>query len=195
MDFNFLGIVISDENIFLPCNPISKDLNTLYAMEIKFINRRAKILYRLKTCWPLRKTKPPSPRLLAFPQARPFRWVLSSYHVPEEYAAPDLQRMAPWRILLRFLLVDLPGQLENLDGATLSSWRTHRCEREVRPTWCQRESGGWARCVVFSEREQIGPFWPRVGSWLVVAYVAGDSYEWVKNAKPENLISFGNTSR
>jgi hypothetical protein len=50
--------------------------------------------------------------------------MISSHYFPEEYHAESLRNETPWYLLIRYLLIDLPEQLENRLGTV--SWRDYQ---------------------------------------------------------------------
>ncbi|KAK2762944.1 hypothetical protein CKAH01_16035 [Colletotrichum kahawae] len=53
----------------------------------------------------------------------PFLWMISSNHVAPGFCHPSTQENSPWCLLLRFMPMDLPYQLEH--DAGLRSWADH----------------------------------------------------------------------
>lgn len=135
---------------------------------------------------------------LAIPKKRAFRWMFMSFHAPEEYHAADVEDHAPWYLVMRYLLVDLPEQLENLENnVSLKSWRNHPVEDPKGLKYLHRPPHvqgyfyqKWGRRIVFSEQAEEEPR-SLTGRWLVVAYIWSDSREWLKNVDVRNLVSFG----
>ena len=39
--------------------------------------------------------------------------MITSHHVAEEYANASMYKLSPWHLIVRYMLVDLPGQLDN----------------------------------------------------------------------------------
>ncbi|KAK3986184.1 hypothetical protein QBC44DRAFT_248778 [Cladorrhinum sp. PSN332] len=123
-------------------------------------------------------------------------WMISSYHIPEEYQAESVRPQSPWNLALRCMLIDLPEQLENGIG---TSWRGHQVREKGETKFLIRKGGRcstfprlrWGRRIVFSEQTKDEPRWP-TGRWLIVAYLWSDNREWLRSAKVENLISFQN---
>lgn len=111
--------------------------------------------------------------------------------MPEEFTALGFQELAPWRVMVRFLLVDAPGEYLNMpEESSLFSWRMHRFESRHKKV----ENRTWIKRVAYSQRGQIGTFKPLAGSWMVVAYVISGDYGLVMGADTASLISFRNTS-
>lgn len=176
--------------------------NAAIARRIKRQNWRNKINHTLNRCLKLDNPPATPPTALDKPKNRPFRWMIQSYHVPEEYQAPDLRDFAPWYLVLRHLLVKFPTQLENLPGqlennVSVKAWRNHLVEDQKEPEYLQRpfHSRGchqkWGRRLVFSQQTEEEPR-SLIGQWMVVAYIWSDSREWLKNIDARKLVSFSN---
>lgn len=172
--------------------PKYEDDNLYTAEGSRSSNRRNKVRHAIR-----RLTNPgvaPPPNLLA-PEARPFRWMITSHYLPQEYQPQNLRAKAPWFIFLRCLLVDLPVQLKH--GLGTESWRHHSVEPTGEIEFLTRKEFKnypqlkWGRRVVFSEQTREEPRW-LTGQWLVVAYVWSESREWLRNVDVANLISFNN---
>lgn len=68
-------------------------------------------------------TLSPPTRALVIPKKRPFKWMIMTFHPPEEYHSTDVEDYTPWYLVMRYLLVDLPEQLENLENiGSLKAW-------------------------------------------------------------------------
>ncbi|KAK1752485.1 hypothetical protein QBC47DRAFT_58754 [Echria macrotheca] len=176
--------------------PDVEDDNISAAKEIKRQNRRNKIQHFVKRCLPFTKLDPggqPAANL-APPQARPFRWMISSYHTPEEYQAARFRRHSPWLLLLRCMLIDLSEQLESGLG-TSTCWRDCQVQEKGEIKFLRRmDSCGkfpqlkWGRRIVFSEQTKDEPRW-LTGRWLIVAYLWSDSRGWLETANVGSLLS------
>lgn len=135
-----------------------EDDNISAAKEIKRQNRRNKIQYFIKRCLPFTNLDPgQQPANLAAPQARPFRWMISSYHIPEEYQAQGVWQQSPWNLTLRCMLIDLPEQLENGIGTRWQDLQVQEKEGETK--FLVRKSGcstfprlRWGRRIVFQNK-------------------------------------------
>lgn len=171
-----------------------RDDNELIAKAINCQNRRSlarrTILRRL-----LLFPNPCNP--LPVPPTRPFQWMIESHYFPEEYHAESLRNQAPWYLLLRCLLIDLPEQLENGLGTVL--WRDYQVEDSSSETefltrpWPLNRQLKWGQRIVFSERTEEQPNW-LTGRWLVVGYLWSDNREWAQTAnRIGKLASFSNT--
>ncbi len=115
---------LDERHLYWDCRAIQdEDDNISTTKEIKRQNRRDKILHRVKRSLTFNATG--QPLNLAAPEPRPFRWMISSYHLPPEYQAESVRSHSPWFLVLRCLLIDLPDQLENGIGTT-TSWRDHQ---------------------------------------------------------------------
>jgi len=176
-------------------NAEAEDDNISAAKEIKLQNRRNKIQHFVKRCLPFTNLDPGQPANLAAPQARPFRWMISSYHTPEEYQAESVRRHSPWHLLLRCMLIDLPEQLESGIGTW---WRDCQVQEKgemkffTRTHFCYTFPRlKWGRRIVFSEQTKDEPRW-LTGRWLIVAYLWSDSREWLQSANVGSLLSFQN---
>ncbi|KAK0726439.1 hypothetical protein B0T21DRAFT_350572 [Apiosordaria backusii] len=176
-------------------NAEDEDDNISAAKEIKRQNRRNKIQHFVKRCLTFTNLDLGQPANLAAPQARPFRWMISSYHTPEEYQAKSVWRQSPWYLLLRCMLIDLPEQLESGIG---TSWRDCQVQEKGEMKFLTRKAGcstfprlKWGRRIVFSEQTKDEPRW-LTGRWLIVAYLWSDSREWLRSANVKNLLSFQN---
>ena len=176
----------------------AEDDNISAAKDIKQQNRRNKIQHFVKRCLTSTKLDSGPPANLAAPQARPFRWMISSYHTPEEYQAPNVRRHSPWYLLLRCMLVDLYEQLEDGIG---TSWRDCQIQEKGDMKFLTRRSNcsffprlKWGRRIVFSEQTTDESRW-LTGRWLVVVYLWSDSREWLRIVNVGNLLTFQNTFR
>ena len=177
--------------------PEIEDDNISAAKEIKRQNRRNKIQHSIKRCLPFTNVDSRQPANLAAPQTRPFKWMITSYHLPEEYQGASARQQSPWYLVLRCLLVDLFEQLENGIG---TSWQDLQVQENDKTTGFLHLSRGncstfprlrWGRRIVFSEQTNDEPRW-LTGDWLIVAYLWSDDREWLRSAKAEDLISFQN---
>ncbi|KAK4167863.1 hypothetical protein QBC43DRAFT_202381 [Cladorrhinum sp. PSN259] len=173
----------------------AEDDNISTAREIKRQNRRNKFQHFVRRCLTFTNLNPEQPANIAAPQGRPFRWLISSYHLPEEYQAKSVYRDSPWYLLLLCMLVDIYEQLESGIG---TSWRDCRVQETGemkflrRKDYCQRFPRlKWGRRIVFSEQTKEEPRW-LTGRWLIVAYLWSDSREWLRSANVGNLLSFEN---
>lgn len=113
-------------------------------------------------------------------KARPFRWLISSDHVPRGYE----DGQAPWRMLIRAYLMDLPGHLA--DGSTeqsVFSWRKyprymgqvhHRTKLDNAPP--EITCGGRA---VFSQHSKNFNQ-SLLGDWLVIVYIWATDSAWLE---------------
>jgi hypothetical protein len=125
--------------------------------------------------------------------------MIMTVHVPEEYHSADVEDYSPWYLVMRYLLVDLPGQPENLvNNSSQKLWRNHRVEDQKglkylhRPPYIRGNHYlRWGRQIVFSEQAEEEPR-PLIGRWLAVAYIWSDRREWLKNVDVRNLVSFSN---
>ena len=175
--------------------PQDEDDNIYVAKKAKQQNRRNEMRHFAKRCLTSTNLDPGQPANLAAPQARPFRWMISSYHTLEEYQAPNVRENSPWYLLLRCMLVDLPEQLEQGIG---TSWRDCQVQEKGGMKFLTRGSNSsfftrlkWGRRVVFSEQTKDEPRW-FTGRWLIVAYLWSDSREWLRVANVGNLLSYQN---
>jgi hypothetical protein len=142
------------------------------------------------------------PANLVAPEARRFRWMISSYHIPEEYQAPvTLRRESPWYLTLRCILINLPEQPESGIG----TWRDYQVQQKkgemkflARRFFCHTFPRlKWGRRIVFSEQTKDdggGPRW-LTGDWLIVAYLWSGSREWLRCANVGSLLTLRNAFR
>lgn len=128
------------------------------------------------------------------PKVRSFRWLVSSYHVPEGYQ----DGRAPWRMLVRTYFKDLPRQLrQKNDKWSIKSWRTisvrqgpviDRTEHDKVPsemTCCRRDyiSLRWK-----DKNRTLG------GDWLIVVYLWANDCRWAETICVKELISFSSVT-
>ncbi|OIW26082.1 hypothetical protein CONLIGDRAFT_635831 [Coniochaeta ligniaria NRRL 30616] len=140
------------------------------------------------------------PTNLAVPPTRPFQWEIASHYFPEGYHAKSLRFKAPWYLLLRCFLIDLPEQLGN--GLDTVSWRDHQvkdsyyCSASTQLRTYNRFISGsplkWGLRVVFSERSEGQPGW-LIGRWLVVGWLFCNNPEWARSVNIGNLATPSNT--
>lgn len=128
-------------------------------------------------------------RPLAPLEVRSFRWLISSDLVPRGYE----NGQAPWRLLVRSYLVDLPGQLtEENSQQSIFSWRErtrhvgrihHRKQSDNAPP--EITCGGR---YVFS---QYGADYNNTlyGHWLVIVYLWATDATWLSKANLYDLVS------
>jgi hypothetical protein len=94
-------------------NAEDEDDNISAAKEMKCQNRRNKIQHFAKRYLSFTNLDPGQPANLTAPQARPLRWMISSYHTPDEYQAERVRGHSSWYLLLQCMLIDLPKQLKS----------------------------------------------------------------------------------
>lgn len=176
-------------------HPADEDDNKFIAKKVKRQNRQILIRHFFNKCLVLTNPLTIPPVTLAIPKRRPFKWMISSHHVAEEYQNKGLRDQSPWRLLIRCLLIDLPEQLEN--GIDIKSWREHLVGDLEAVTFMTRPSTvsnypnlKWGRRIVFSEQTKDEPRF-FTGHWLVVAYLWSDNHEWLGNIDVRSLVSFG----
>ncbi|KAL7807972.1 hypothetical protein V8C44DRAFT_336891 [Trichoderma aethiopicum] len=132
------------------------------------------------------------------PKTRPYRWLMSSYHAPQEHQGGH----PPWRMLVRHFCDDLPMELTwNQDLWCMKSWKrwpasasTH--QRPASPVNAPPEITCGKR-LAFSmiTNRTIGKklriLW---GEWLVVVYIWASNSTWLKKAKVLDLVSFSSVT-
>ncbi|KAL6856305.1 hypothetical protein J3F83DRAFT_764025 [Trichoderma novae-zelandiae] len=126
---------------------------------------------------------------LAELRQRPFRWLISSDLVPRGYE----DGQAPWRMLIRFFLKDLPKNLA--DGSTqqsVFSWRNY--PRQVGQMQYRTKLDDappeitCGRRAVFSQQ---GNDFNRglTGEWLVIVYIWATDSAWLEQTDIADLVS------
>jgi len=182
-------------------NPDHEDDNLVLAKQAAKVEKRDKMLNRIQRVLAGLRLSSPVPKLppRRVPHAlQRFQWMITSHHVAEEYANASMYKMSPWRLVVRYMLVNLQGQLLNPNElATLISWREHLSDQGDSPVerysgpWPCADRHRWGRRVVASELSS-DPLKPLKGRWLVVVYLFGNSPSWVEDADIKSLVSYGN---
>jgi hypothetical protein len=164
-----------------------EDDNQFLAEKVMCRNLRTQLRYRLT----LRPVPPTA--LLPLLETRPFKWMISSHHLPDKNQVGDAWKKAPWRMLVRSFFVDLHHELQNGD---VLSWQSHQVVRpgtsdmKNSPSSVRAFSGSfskvWGRRVVFSHQKDGS----LAGRWLVVAYIWSYDMDWVRQVDVRTLVSF-----
>ncbi|KAK3350182.1 hypothetical protein B0T25DRAFT_549989 [Lasiosphaeria hispida] len=182
----------------------NEDDNIFITKMAKHQTRQRRIRHTLSNCFTFTYLRPRPPADPATPQIRPFRWIITSCYLPQEYHAQTLQKQSPWYLLLRCMLTDLPGQLENGIG---TPWRDHQLKdtresKALAPSHSGIHSDmrcsafsklRWGRRIVFSELSKDEPQY-LTGRWLISAYLWSESREWLQNVDVRSLITFDNAT-
>ncbi|KAH9231937.1 hypothetical protein K456DRAFT_403168 [Colletotrichum gloeosporioides 23] len=123
----------------------------------------------------------------------PFQWMISSNHVVPGFDHPSKQENSPWYLLLRFMLMDLPHQI--MHDISLQSWAEHPAPQNKaalqRPTDIApygKRHQRWGRRFLFSLPASCQSH-ESDGKWLVVAYLWGESKEWLETVDIGELIA------
>ncbi|KAL6812529.1 hypothetical protein J3E69DRAFT_376325 [Trichoderma sp. SZMC 28015] len=128
------------------------------------------------------------------PKVRSFRWLVSSYHVPEGYQ----DGRAPWRMLVRTYFKDLPRQLRQEDDIrSIKLWRTIPLRKG--PVIDHTEHDKAPSKMTCCRRDFISLYWNDKyrtlgGDWLIVVYLWADDRIWAKNTCVKDLISFSSVT-
>lgn len=171
-------------------HPDREDDNDAVIKKAKRQHRKNKIQHVVKNCIKLRNPMFALPAQPTTPAPRTFNWMITSTHIPLEYRTHALHTHAPWVLVLRFFLMDLPRQLR---GKTcLNDWTDYLINGSedlecIVPSILSPQPYPYRKRVVFSEADGKG--W-LTGQWLVTAYVMSDSLEWLGRANVKNLVSY-----
>lgn len=124
-----------------------------------------------------------------------FRWLISSDHVPRGYE----DGQAPWRMLIRTFLADLPGHLtDGRNEQSVFSWRKypshmgkvhHRTKLDDAPP----EITSGARAVFSQHRKDFNRSLAR--DWLVIVYVWATDSAWLEKTDAADLVSRDSVTR
>ncbi|KAK3379567.1 hypothetical protein B0T24DRAFT_612292 [Lasiosphaeria ovina] len=178
----------------------SEDQNWVIARSLKAQYLRDMRRYRFQcflgklSPFPAPSPAPAPPTKPVCPSTRPFKWLISSHHVPQEYHGwKRLRDQAPWYLQLRFLFVDMPKQLRSEGGIYL--WRDNMVEHLSgsvieKSQRSSRRHLKFAKRLVFSVQAN-DQHHSLAGRWLVVCYLWGQSREWIQNVNIRSLVSFG----
>lgn len=128
------------------------------------------------------------------PKVRSFRWLVSSYHVPEGYQ----DGRAPWRMLVRTYFKDLPRQLrQENDIRSIKLWRTIPSRKG--PVIDHTEHDKAPSNMTCCRRDFISLYWNDKyrtlgGDWLIVVYLWTNDRKWAKNTSVKDLISYSSVT-
>ncbi|KAL7930284.1 hypothetical protein V8C35DRAFT_330641 [Trichoderma chlorosporum] len=161
-----------------------EDYNKVIVERIKrqYWRRIATALY--DTCLAFKLGRPLIP-----PKVRSFRWLISSDLVPRGYE----DGQAPWRMLVRFYMMDLPEQLaEEYSERSIFAWRKnprrvgelcHRTKLDDAPPeiTCGRRA-------VFSQHSRNFNS-SLVGDWLAIVYFWATDGTWAEKTDFIDLVS------
>ena len=128
-------------------------------------------------------------RPLTPPKVRSFRWLISSDHVPRGYE----DGQAPWRMLVRSYLMDLPDQLnEGSSQESVFSWRKHpRWRGRVHDRTELDNAPPNITCGVRDVYSQRSEDFNKslLGDWLVIVYVWATDSTWLEKINSRDLVS------
>lgn len=113
-----------------------EDENLTIAKSLKRHHRRNKIYHAVNSRLKLTNLLVTPPTVPAIHKKRDFRWSIWSCHVPKEFQAKKVRDYTPWYLVIRYLLVDLPEQLENV--ISMRPWRNHLVEDPKGPRYLNR---------------------------------------------------------
>lgn len=151
-------------------------------------NRRARVLRYF--------SRSSVPRAVStLPKMRVFRWSINCMLVPEtHHSTNEPWAKALWIVCVRFMFIDVCQELEDRSPHGVYHWRDHQTEpmveRKVNPF-----AGKPGRRFVFSQYGFDYGHRMLKGKWLVVAYVWGESQEWLESVDERELVSWGRTVR
>ncbi|KAL7811324.1 hypothetical protein V8C26DRAFT_422427 [Trichoderma gracile] len=128
------------------------------------------------------------------PKTRPFRWLMSSNHVPQEHQGGH----PPWRMLVRHFCMDLPMELTwNQDLWCMKSWKRwpvyeRTYQRPASPVNAPPEVTCGKRLAFSLVTHRTAEKKLRIlfGDWLVVVYIWASDSTWLKKANVSDLVSF-----
>ena len=121
-------------------------------------------------------------------------WSIDCIISPSLGRSINKKSQAPWSVLLRFLFVDMHRQLKDHSDTSVYNWRNYQTKPLVDqkvPT-CNKKLG---RRVVFSQEGYDHSYRMFKGDWMVVAYVWGESREWLDSVDVRELVSWENAIR
>ncbi|KAL7929498.1 hypothetical protein V8C35DRAFT_325078 [Trichoderma chlorosporum] len=116
-------------------------------------------------------------------KVRSFRWLISADLIPRGYK--DMDKQAPWRMLIRSYLTDLPGELTQGDTSPKSIWLWQNFPRYLGQLHDRTELDNappeitCGRRAVFS---QCSRDYNRslLGDWLVIVYIWATDRTWME---------------
>lgn len=169
-------------------NPSDEDDNIHTAKKLKKRWIFDKIRYFLTSVRHPENALSSAPIMPTTPPERGFRWLISSVHLPGEYHGGDLPFQAPWCVVFRCLLEDLPSQLQ--EETSLNDWRHRQVEEmdDVK-TLARYSRFRYRRRLVFSEEAQDDRGF-LTGDWHIAAYVLSDDRDWLEKVDVTDLITF-----
>lgn len=106
-----------------------------------------------------------------------FNWEIKSEHMPEIYIG-NTHSLEPWRMELRFMLVDIERQLRGSGG--IKEWSSYYVPDLVGPQ-IKSVGDGWVRTFTFSEYVENDYGTRLTGDWLVAAKVWSNNCESLYN--------------
>ncbi|KAM7193997.1 hypothetical protein V8F33_007503 [Rhypophila sp. PSN 637] len=127
---------------------------------------------------------------------RDWKWLITSMFVPSEYHQRPSK--APWRIVMRCLLIDLQSQVK--DDAEPIPWKCHPVGPLMPVSWVSfshdyfPKEPSWGYRAVFSQEARDKPR-SLTGAWLVIVYISAKDRKWLAKVDERTLITKENLYR
>lgn len=123
-------------------------------------------------------------------KVRSFRWLISADLVPRGYE----EGQAPWRMLIRTYLTDLPEQLTQVNFSSKSLFRWRNFPRYLGQLHDRTEFDDAPPEITCGRRAVFSQSSPDyndslIGDWLVVVYIWATDKNWMDRTKFQESVS------